>query len=254
VVAGKPVALQASLSGTNLTGASLVGVGKPDLDLSGTNMTGADLRYANLPNAVLKKTNLTKSDLRDANLSSADLQYTNLSGANLAAADLTEADLSYAYLEGTSFQSINQEKINIGSQTSLAEASTIRNRVGFSNGSFLVNDQGTFSWRSFNLTDELKAGEAAGINNGLVFVCAADLSGAILRGQLPSLNFAGVDLRQADLRGADLRLVNFEERLQVAGQNVVLRANLNNVLYDNQTRWPAGFQPPASGASTDNSP
>jgi hypothetical protein len=55
----------------------------------------------------------------------------------------------------------------------------------------------------------------------------ADLAGADLRGA----DMRGVNLRGADLRGTDLR----DARLY--------RADLSHVLYDAETRWPAGFEP-----------
>ena len=64
-----------------------------------------------------------------------------------------------------------------------------------------------------------------------------EVSGDTLRGAtLDHLVLLAADLRGADLRGADLR----ESRMN--------RADLRHSLYDEQTLWPAGFDPLGTGA------
>jgi uncharacterized protein YjbI with pentapeptide repeats len=129
---------------------------------------------------------------------------------------------------------------------SLEESIFVTNAVGCATGKYLVDQQGEFIWRDFDLNRELRAGSEAGINQALAFLCAADLSQAVLRGILPPINLAGVDLRGADLRGADLRDVTFIETVNIGGQLLTIEATLNGVIYDSETRWPRGFTPPPS--------
>ncbi|MFN3648849.1 MAG: pentapeptide repeat-containing protein [Armatimonadota bacterium] len=70
----------------------------------------------------------------------------------------------------------------------------------------------------------------------------ADLHNADLRlADLAGADLRNVDLRNANLRGADLRSTDLRgARLQ--------RADLRFALYDEQTRWPEGFDTVASGA------
>ena len=72
--------------------------------LSHTDLRGASLRYANLSHADLTGADLSDADLRDANLKysnlrDADLTGADLRGANFTSADLTGADLSNADLD-----------------------------------------------------------------------------------------------------------------------------------------------------------
>ena len=128
------------------------------------------------------------------------------------------------------------------------------NRIGCTNGSFLSEDQGSRIWKGFTLQAELKAGKSSELNRAKAFLCVADLSGITLRGRLPVINLAGVDLRGADLRGADLRQVKLEDRPVIDGQAILLRANTADVIYDESTRWPAGFQPATDSIPSDSTP
>jgi uncharacterized protein YjbI with pentapeptide repeats len=90
----------------------------------------------------------------------------------------------------------------------------------------------------------------------------ARAEGAVLRGaRLTGATLTAADLRRADLRqaslaGADLRRADlFEARLQGADLRAAdLRgadltgAGLEGAAYDEQTRWPDGFEPKTSGA------
>ena len=69
--------------------------------LSHTDLRGASLRYANLSHADLSGADLSDADLRDANLKYANLRDADLTGANLRDADLTDADLRGANLRDT---------------------------------------------------------------------------------------------------------------------------------------------------------
>ncbi|MEH2174575.1 pentapeptide repeat-containing protein [Nostoc sp.] len=84
-----------SLSGLNLSGASL----------SQVMLTGVNLEQTNLSNAELTGANLAGANLQQANLTGANLQYANLAGANLQQANLTGANLQQANLMGTNLNS-----------------------------------------------------------------------------------------------------------------------------------------------------
>lgn len=79
---------------------------------------------------------------------------------------------------------------------------------------------------------DLRNSELRGANLSQSDLHLADLHGADLRGaDLRAVNFRGADLRAADLREARLH-----------------RADLRHSLYDEQTLWPAGFDPLGIGA------
>lgn len=79
---------------------------------------------------------------------------------------------------------------------------------------------------------DLRNGELRGANLSQCDLHLADLHGADLRGtDLRAVNFRGADLRGADLREARMH-----------------RADLRHSLYDEQTLWPAGFDPHGTGA------
>ncbi len=78
----------------------------------------------------------------------------------------------------------------------------------------------------------------------------ADLSGANLtnatleRARLIGTNLTAADLTRADLRGADLRGATLRRN---SGQPI--RADLLEVCFDENTRWPSGFKPPTGTSS-----
>ena len=67
---------------------------------------------------------------------------------------------------------------------------------------------------------------------------AVPFESASLRGQdLGLADLRGLDLNRADLRGADLRGTQLQGTV------------LTGAVYDAQTRWPAGFDAVAAGAT-----
>ncbi|MBE9005629.1 pentapeptide repeat-containing protein [Fortiea sp. LEGE XX443] len=89
---------QTNLSGANLTGANLTGA-----NLTGANLTGANLTSANLTDANLTGANLNGANLTSANLSRVNLQTVNLTNACLFDAILANADREIATLNGALF-------------------------------------------------------------------------------------------------------------------------------------------------------
>jgi uncharacterized protein YjbI with pentapeptide repeats len=95
----------ASLVGTDLRGANLSGMTLTGVDLLSATLTGANLSAANLSGVTLSTAILTGADLSNANLgtaslTSADLSDANLAGASLAGTDLSNANLTDAILKG----------------------------------------------------------------------------------------------------------------------------------------------------------
>ena len=68
--------------------------------LSHTDLRGASLRYASLSHAYLSGADLSDADLRDADLRDVDLRDASLSHADLRGASLSRADLSGTDLRG----------------------------------------------------------------------------------------------------------------------------------------------------------
>jgi uncharacterized protein YjbI with pentapeptide repeats len=70
----------------------------------------------------------------------------------------------------------------------------------------------------------------AGMNG--VYLMGSNLSNANLNGS----DLSGAELRRADLRGTDLRGADLSN------------ADIRAAMYDQNTRWPAGFDPVNAGA------
>lgn len=110
--------LAESLSGIDLSGASLERMYLAGKDLSGAQLVGADLSKAYLTGATLRGADLSEATLRCANLNLADAQNATFLESRLAnatligvrgrnakffGADLRGADLSQARLAGATF-------------------------------------------------------------------------------------------------------------------------------------------------------
>ena len=187
---------------------------------------GADLREADLRRSILSGADLSGANLSGARLSDANLTNANLRGANLGF-DLpwfSSASLSGAILSETNLEGANLSEANL------------RRREYAEITMFDANLTGA------NLTKAVYTGKADGregtrFPNGFdpqaagMFLLApdADLSGAGLRGA----NLAEVNLTKANLVGADLGGANLEG------------ADLSEVMYDEATTFPDGFDPVA---------
>lgn len=108
----------------------------------------------------------------------------------------------------------------------------------------------------------LKRGKLESCNLRGANFSGADLRGANLRGSiLGDVDFRRADLREADLRGLSFRAVKLEgsnlqgARLEKAdlrstdlSKAVIEKASLILAVYDDETQWPAGFDPKLLGA------
>ena len=74
-----------------------------------------------------------------------------------------------------------------------------------------------------------------------------DLSGADLRGfNLSEVNFCGANLRGANLSGANLYRADLIQA-DLTGANLT-GTHLSGALFDENTKWPDGFDPMRAGA------
>lgn len=263
---------EANLSGANMRGAHLIEA----------NLRGADLRDADLSFSDLSKANLSEADLRGANLSGAnlfwpnlrgaviddttrieerwrlaweivhqggkgrdlgsvDLNSTDLSGADLRSANLREADLSNANLSGTDLTAADLFSSNLRG-TTIDDTTKIEGRWRLvweivnqgGKGRYLGSAElsgadlqwADLSWANLNSADL-----------SLANLSEANLSHADLRmADLREANLSVANLDEADLRGADLRETNLRYTF------------LYSAKYDQNTKWPEGFDPAAQGA------
>jgi hypothetical protein len=146
-------------------------------------------------------------DLRRSNLRRMDLRRMRLGGASL-----TDANLSRTYLRGADLRSAHLARANLTDADLAADLTTtppIRTRL-------------TAADLTGAILAEAKLGGAD--------VRRAYLSGAVLTGaKLSDADLSGADLSGADLTGATL-----------------LRTKLRRTVYDDETMWPEGFEPPSS--------
>jgi hypothetical protein len=155
--------------------------------------------------------------LRDADLRGIRLSGANLAGANLENANLELAQLMYAKLTGANLTGANLYGAHLW-DAKLMEANLT--------GANLEN--ANLRWA------ELMRAYLSGAK-----LADANLSGANLTGA----NLTGADLSGADLRYAKLSGANLMDAV-LTGANLT-DANLESAKWNDKTRWPAGFTPPA---------
>lgn len=172
------------------------------------------LSYSDLTGIDLRRADLQRATLRETKLSGADLSGADLRESDLRAADLRDANLRWASLgwadlSGGDLRDANLERGNLmGSDLRQADLSGACLKNAILNGATLTG---------------------ARLRN-------ADLSGADLNwAKLAEANLDGADLREASLGWADLSGATLDG------------ARLENVRYNEQTRWPAGFSADEAG-------
>lgn len=176
--------------------------------------------------AVERAAGTERIDLSGAKLERAPLGESQFASVVLTDADMRRADLSSAILTGANL-----------------------------NGAKLAG--ANLSWANLNGADLLEA-DASGARFASAVMEATRLRGANLNGAiLTKASLRGADLGDADLRragatGADLRGTNLK-KVQLGGADLreaqLDGANLKGARYDTKTRWPAGFDPAAAGAT-----
>ncbi|OKH36872.1 hypothetical protein NIES2119_15750 [[Phormidium ambiguum] IAM M-71] len=184
-----------------------------EFNLSRANLTGANLSYGSFSSLNLSEANLENADLYKAHLHSSNLENANLKNANLSEVNLVNADMRRANLIETDLCKVNLQ------DAKLTEANL----------------------RNANLSKAKLI--SANLNN-------ANLSKAILI----EADLRSAKLRNANLMGADLTKANLRGTSQYNNQVVdFYGANLKGVklqqaLYDENTRFPVGFNPSEAGA------
>lgn len=184
----------------SLNSANLSGAKLHKAQLSGTDFSEANLRKITLSEATLSGANLNSADLSQANLSHANLVKATLTSARLGSANLSGSDLTEAELENAFLTGSNLQQATLASST-LARATL--DAANLSRADLSHSDLSLASLKSANL----HSAKLIGCKLAFAELNAADLSAA--------------DLTGADLRNAQL-----------------VSANLNNVSFDDHTRWP----------------
>lgn len=189
--------------------AAVTVIGRPD-------PTVVDLRPIDLSHACLCRANLAGSKLREADLTGTDLRWADLANVQTVGHVVTEqhlrlkrpADLSDAHLDDANLS----HAIAVGAKLTGAHMSVI------------------------DLTGAaLRDADLAGATINFGNLTGADLSLADLTGaDLWKADLTGADLSNAVLTGADL-----------TGAQLT-RTTLDSIVYDQHTKWPAGFTPPPS--------
>ena len=179
-------------------------------NLSEANLEMAILFCANLEGANLPLANLKDAYLVNANLKEAYLSFASLKDANLSDANLEGAELSEAHLEGANLESANLKKANL---------------------------------TAANL--EMAYLFAANLEIAKLF--AANLKEANLTvANLEGANLFAANLKEADLSFTSLKDANLSDA-NLEGANLK-GADLHDATYNDQTIWPAGFNPEEAGA------
>jgi uncharacterized protein YjbI with pentapeptide repeats len=182
-----------------------------ELTLEGRDLTGLSLAGKTLEGANLSETQLAEAVLDGARLDNAELEAADLRGASLLGVDMDLAFVTHADLRGATLTEAHLR----GSQLLRvrAEDAIFRNAL---------------------LTDaELYEAALTGADLRGANLRRAGLERAVLRGaDLSQANLAGASLIGADLRGANLSRATLQH------------ARFGRTLYDADTAWPSGFQPP----------
>ena len=220
-------------------------------DLTGIDLSGRDLAGQYLVGKNLTRANLSGADLRQANLAGSILRQANLTGARLDRAIMMDADLSGAYLMNASmtltiFQNATLDHVVMPFTqlrgTVFAEASlrsAILAGAKFSPGK-LVSFTSALRARVYVYSPlyarRLRKGmeQARLLDPETAPKSVSDLRRTFAEslGRALPVSLTKADLTECDLRGTDLRGA------------YLTQAELCEVFWDDQTRWPHGFEPP----------
>ena len=208
------------------------------LDVSGAYLATVDLRWAQLRDANLAGARLWSAQLQQAELQRAQLQQAKLGGAQLQGAKLEGAALLQADLQQANLMNANLKNAK------LEDAKL--------NGAIL--ERADLSGASLTQADFSNAPESD-MTDTLMQVFAADYTMPAIAQGLPisqtNLRFANLsnaNLSNANLQGADLHRANLTG-VDLTGADLrnvenLEQADLSALIYDETTRFPAGFTPP----------
>ncbi len=183
--------------------------------------TVVDLHRIDLSHACLCRASLAGVQMRDADLTGTDLRwadFVNLQAIRPAQWVKATVDLSYTHLE----------------YANLSEAAADGARFRGADMTFI------------NLTGvSLNAADLAGATMFFGNLTRANLNSADLNNaDLSHADLTGAGLFQADLTGADMSAAVLTGANLTGAQ--LTRASLGGIVYDRNTKWPAGFTPPPS--------
>jgi uncharacterized protein YjbI with pentapeptide repeats len=211
---------ESNLGEADLREANLFRADLGEADLGEADLGGADLHEADLREADLREANLVMADLEGADLFQANLQWANLGGADLHEADLREANLQWANPNGANPNRVTLGRINLEG-ADLREAD-----LGEANLQWADLGEANLQWA------DLHGANLRGANLREANLQWADLGEANLQwADLRGADLGGADLFQADLGGADL-----------------FQADLQGARFNEETFWPAEFDPVEAGA------
>ncbi len=237
----------ANLEDANLENANLSNASLDSTNLENSNLSHADLTGANLQDAMLSGANLSNADLTGASLIGADLRGADLSGADLSGADLSEAVLDQANLEGTRFIKQLPTSIFLVQDLTFPRFRDLLVETDCPDGYFLKAVGGGVTLRSVDFwrTNGLDVFRRNYYVDALGYYCIAKMTGTRLRFLQPyELNFAGIDMSNANLSSSNLTNASFEETIEGIDWQYTLSATLTGIKYNEDTIWPPGFVPP----------
>ncbi|HSR34716.1 MAG TPA: pentapeptide repeat-containing protein [Anaerolineae bacterium] len=237
-------------------------------DYSGYDLSGLDLSKVDLRRAILRVTNfmgtiLIEATLTEANLTRANLGQADLSRAVLRNAPMDEVDLRGAKLVCTSFRGASLKEAKLDDKwAAIADLLTSVNgagqdlsgadlsQAGLDGAVFVESDlaKANLDEACLNSADLSKAilvdARLGGAKLSQAMLAEADLSQARREGaSLLQANLQGADLSDANLKGAFLEGADLRGA-DLTGAILADASGLETVIYDGETRWPAGFVPP----------
>jgi len=255
LVNGVETTITAKLAGANLSGTNFQAASLANADLQSANLSEANLRFADLRKADLSRAHLANADLRSSFLQEANLMQADLTGANLIGANLSLADLSDVNFENTSFVSVNP--IDFAGDMQYRDFLTTLFGSDCLDGVFILKVGESLEASTQDLADSLgrRFYNSGAWRNAVMYICAANLSGAKLRSETPYRMYVpGVDFSGADLRFMNLSQATFSDIIQVEELPFNLEADLTGITYNEFTGWPQGFAPPPSTAEKTDIP
>ncbi|MBT3270049.1 DUF4440 domain-containing protein [Candidatus Poribacteria bacterium] len=222
--------VEAKMQGAAMPAAALEGAGFRAADMRSVNLSWADLREASFVGARLSDAQLHNATMTGAALTDADLEGARLDNADLDNAVLQRAQLSNAVLHGATLRHADLFEADLRRVDLRGADLSDANLVGAQLGGAKYDEETVFP-DFFN-----KDGLGMYLLGPDADLQRMDIDGFEFRGQdLSRANMGYANLVGADLRGADLSEANLEG------------ARLRNALYDDETRFPNGFEPDLRG-------
>lgn len=275
----------AILQGENLRNATFRNVNLRRAHLEYADLTGARFIDCNLINTQFVEANLANAEIESSNLLCASFANANLSGAKLRTCDLTCRTLFFGaqYDEHTEWgEGFDPVRQGAGKRTKLwcpLEIGQIYIPPKLDDNVVEIEREGEPNL----IVPQLKGGVHEGVDwhrallrnfdlrnttfNRMgfrgIYADGADFRGSrftetnFINAHLDGANFAGATLDRCclifammaatDLRGTDLSTCDFTGAPLGAPPDTETHIDLRGALYNDQTRWPQGFEPSSFG-------